>query len=83
MRHMLFMPSTELEKAVGVGWVSRAQGGFCWAGSVRPKIWRVSRRAGREIWKVGSWLGLVSSAPFSESESERCELRSGGGARKV
>lgn len=37
-------------------------------GSVRPKIWRVSRRAGSEIWKVGARFVSDSSV----SESSRC-----------
>lgn len=79
MRQRLFMPRTLLEKAVLVGYgLSRAHGGFVEVGSVRPNIWSVSSRAGREIWK----LGLVAGSDSSSSLSE-ISLRSGVGAWKV
>lgn len=82
MRHRLFMPRTLLEKAVEVGYgLSRAQGGFVVFGSVRPKIWRVSRRAGSEIWKLGV---VAEGSGSSSSLSEDCwELRWGVGALKL
>ena len=38
--------------------------------SVRVKIWRVSRREGREIWKVGGRGGASWLDGSSSSESE-------------
>lgn len=74
------MPRTLLEKAVLVGYgLSRAHGGLVVFGSVRPKIWRVSRRAVREIWKFGAVLASGSSSSLSEF----CELRCGVGALKL
>ena len=63
---------------VGKG-LSRAHGGFEAFKSVRPKIWRVSRRAGREIWKTGA--AVVDSSRSSSSLSLiSCELRGAAGA---
>jgi hypothetical protein len=36
--------------------------------SVRPKIWRVSRRAGREIWKLGPAGGGEGESSSSLSD---------------
>jgi hypothetical protein len=47
--------------------LSRAHGGLEALGSVRPKIWSVSRSAVREMWKVS---GAVASASSSESAEE-------------
>ena len=45
------MPSSWVEKAVEGA--SRDQRGREELGSVRPNIWRVSSREGKEIWNVG------------------------------
>ena len=59
---------------VGYG-LSRAHGGLEVLGSVRPKIWSVSRRAVRETWKVSG--GAASSSSGSAEEGGM------GGAWKV
>jgi hypothetical protein len=77
---MLFMPRMLLLKAVAVEeGLSRAQGVLAKLGSVRPRIWRVSRREGREIWKVG----VVERSSVSVSVSESGWACCGEGARKV
>ena len=68
------MPRTLLENAVLVG-LSRAHGGLEAFGSVRPKIWRVSRRAAREMWKV--------SGGGASSSSESADEGGTGGALKL
>jgi hypothetical protein len=57
--------------------LSRAQGGLLVFGSVSPRIWSVSRREGKEIWKVG---GVGRSSSSSDSELEWC-CEGCGGAR--
>jgi hypothetical protein len=69
MRQRLFTPRTLVFRAVEVYW-SRCHGGRELLGSVRPKIWRVSRRECREIWKVG--FSEASSSPESLLEVSDC-----------
>jgi hypothetical protein len=47
-------------------------------GSVRPKIWSVSRSAVREIWKAGS-----AGASASSSSSRSCRMRGSEGGLKA